>query len=104
MSKPLIRRFLVFLLVIGNWSYGTPTYATVISRDYELNLADLTYIPQGEGITYAYIRLPVDPFMFSSVGDQLVTTVTFVGNQRLQLWSGPFEGVGIQYLGPPGIS
>jgi hypothetical protein len=86
MTKPLIRRFLVFLFVIGNWSYGTLTYATVFFRDYEINLNDLTYLLQGDGITTnAFVQLPVDPFVFGAVGDQLITTVTFEGNQRLQL-------------------
>ncbi len=101
MTKPLIRRFLVFLFVIGNWSYGTTTYATVFFRDYEINLNDLTYTLQSDGITTAaFVQLPVDPFTFTSVGDQLITNVTFVRNQRLQLWSGTTETVQIQYLGP----
>src|SRR5262245_12721640 len=93
MTTVLIRGFLALLFVIGIWFFGTPAYATVFSREYEIDLADLAYTLQSDGITTAAL---------ASVGDQLITTVTFVDNQRLQLRSGTIEAVQIQYLGPPG--
>jgi hypothetical protein len=56
--------------------------ATVIQRDYVIDLDELTYTCQSDGLTsVAYRQLPVDPFVFGGFGDQLITTVTFADHQ-----------------------
>lgn len=101
-SKRAIRALLSIAIA---WACGAPAHAALFIRNYEIDLADLTYTLQSDGITTAaYVQLPVDPFVFGAVGDQLITTVTFVGNQRVQLWSGTTETVQIQYFGPIGTT
>ena len=79
--------------------------ATVITRDFVIDLNDLSYGVQSDGITrVAYIYLGVSPFAFGAVGDQLVTTVTFVDHQRLRIIDGAFEAVQLQYFGDQGTS
>jgi hypothetical protein len=56
--------------------------ATVIQRDYVIDLDELTHTCQSDGVTsVAYRQLPVDPFVFGGVGDQLITTVTFADHR-----------------------
>lgn len=82
---------------------ATSADAVTIYRDYTINLDDLSYGIQSDGITRtAYAYLPVDPFVFTTAGDQLVTTVTFADKQRLRLidGAGASETVQLQYGGP----
>lgn len=90
------------LLALG-LCFGTPLQATTFYRDYEVNLNDLTYLLQDDGVTrVAYATAPVVPFAFGAVGDQLITTVSFAGHQRLRLidGGGASERVQLQYTGP----
>lgn len=99
MGKALIRIAAVMLLVLATAS----AWALTIYRDYEVDLTQLSYGLVPDGVTWhAYIYLPVDPFVFTAVGDQLVTTVTFANRQRLRLidGEGASERVQLQYGGP----
>ena len=89
------------VLTLSVCLWGSAAGATVIQRDYVVDLDELTYTYQSDGITIAaYRQLPVDPFVFGAAGDRLITTVTFADHQFLRLWDGYTEGVQIQYYGP----
>ena len=92
------------MLVVVLLGFGSVSaQAVTIYRDYQIDLNDLSYGVQGDGITRtAYIYLPVDPFVFTAAGDQLVTTVSFLPHQRLRLidGAGASETVQLQYGGP----
>ena len=99
MRKALIRIAAALLLGLATMSAG----AVTIYRDYEIDLTQLSYVLIPDGVTWhAYIYLPVDPFVFTGVGDQLVTTVRFANRQRLRLidGEGASERVQLQYGGP----
>jgi hypothetical protein len=92
------------LLALFGFGVGSAT-ATTIYRDYQFDLNDLSYGIQSDGVTRtAYTYLSVNPFTFSAVGDQLVTTLTFLPHQRLRLidGGGASERVQLQYGGPAG--
>ena len=98
MSASSKRASRALLSIAVAWACVEPTHAALFFRNYEIDLTELTYESSDGITTVAYIQSPVDPFVFGAVGDQLITAVTFEGNQRLQLWSGTFEMVFIQYL------
>ena len=91
--------FFAFVLALTG---AAPATAATIYRNYEFDLNDLSYLVQSDNITrVAQIVLPVDPFLFGAVGDQLVTTVTFVDHQFLRIidGDGAQETVQLQYSG-----
>ena len=60
MANDLIRLAAVVLLVLS----GAPARAVTIYRDYQIDLDELSYGMQDDGITRtAYLYLPVDPFV-----------------------------------------
>jgi hypothetical protein len=96
----MVRRVATFVLVLG---FGCSVEAATIYRHFEVDLNLLQYSVQSDGVTrVAFAVLPVDPFVFTAAGDQLITTVSFVGNQRLRLidGAGASETVQLQYVGP----
>jgi hypothetical protein len=95
-----MRKMLIVALLLA---WGTPATAAVIHQDFTIDLDDLSYGIQDDGVTRtAYMYVPVaDPFVFAAVGDQLITTVRFAGNQRLRMIDGlgASEAVQLQYFG-----
>jgi hypothetical protein len=99
MRKALVHIAVALLLGLSTAS----AHAVTIYRDYEIDLTQLSYALIPDGVTrHAWIYLPVNPFVFSAVGDQLVTTVRFANRQRLRLidGEGASETVQLQYGGP----
>jgi hypothetical protein len=97
----MTRKLAVVVLILG---LGWSVEAATIYRYFEVDLNNLQYTVQDDGVTrVAYAILPVvEPFVFGDVGDQLITTVSFAGNQRLRLidGEGAYEHVQLQYIGP----
>jgi hypothetical protein len=95
------QRGAVLGLILSACLSGAAAEATTVYRDYVVDLDELTYTFQSDGITVAaYRQLPVDPFLFSAVGDRLITTLRFADHQFLRLWDGYTESVQIQFYGP----
>lgn len=91
----------LMLLLALSLALGAADASNIHYRDFVIDLSKLTYSLQSDGVTIAaYESVPLDdPFTFTSVGDQLVTTVTFTNGELLTLGA-PNEVVEIQYLGP----